>query len=146
MSAKPTREELVALLFSDPASEAWEHDATWILDVLAEKRTFYRDEPGVLGACKEIAQVVSAELDLHMALGHEDEREDLEDVACGAILLLVAAWAAERAAGKPVCDGSLGASWAEGSEEDLVGAVDLEVDEDGCAEIVAVDGRELKTP
>ena len=102
MTPRPTREELVALLFSDPASECFLDDAGHVLDSEASGRTFHCDEGDRLGAVKEILAIVASEVgDIDMALEGTSAVGDAKDIACsakrGAILLLMAAWAAENA-------------------------------------------------
>jgi len=86
-------------LFSDPASECWEADG-YAIALQGEAATAPGPcTPDALEACVDVLRVVGSEIG-DIELGCESVRADLDDVACsakrGAILLLVAAWAAER--------------------------------------------------
>lgn len=87
----PTREQLIVLLFSDPASDNFEQDALSIL----------RREGPMLERVQEVFDIVNAETS-GLDLDGESERDDLKFLACGAkrcaILLLHAAFAAEESA------------------------------------------------
>lgn len=91
----PTREDLQRLLFSDPASDAFEQDAR---GELARKRAHERPTDRV----RKLIEMVGVELNPEkLAYEYDFADEHLRDLACtakrGAILLLHAAWAAEQA-------------------------------------------------
>ncbi len=94
---RPTRDQLVALLFSDAASGAWEHEA---LSVLALDRGASLLQPR-LEAVVDLVEVVSAEIDVLTDSLKLEPEDDLNTLACGArraaVLLLHAAFAAEQA-------------------------------------------------
>ncbi len=94
--AVPARVDLERILWSDSASDAWVQDA---LHVLKEAE----DPDDRLAAIKQLIEMAGSETcDVDMSLEDEDEAADLDDLATtakrGAILLLHAAWAAEKAA------------------------------------------------
>lgn len=93
----PTHSDLERILWSDPASECFAHDAREILASKPGERTF-NDGGDAQAAIQEILDVVCAELD---APSEDDGADALRDQAVsakrGAILLLHAAWAAEEA-------------------------------------------------
>ncbi len=103
-AARPTREQLVALLFSDPASEAWDDDAKKILETArapGDGRGM-EGELSVLEHVLDVLNVVGSELDGSAGdgLAGDSEDDDLRGLACmakrGAILLLHAAAALAR--------------------------------------------------
>lgn len=85
------RKVLETLLWSDPASEAWEGDAR---SILADANS----EPEPMERIRDLIEVVGAETG-DAELEYEDDAEDLRSLAStakrGAILLLHAAAAAE---------------------------------------------------
>lgn len=109
MTTSPTREQLAALLFSDPATEAWEGDALKILERAKAEGDTHHEENAHLGpdafAVEELINVVGSETDsfsLADVTEGDDAKDDLLSLACsakrGALLLLHAAFAAEQAA------------------------------------------------
>lgn len=101
---KPTREQLIALLFSDAASEAWERDALGILcGSEGDDQQPHQAKETIVDRVQEAIEVVGTECDAAREMvDGESDRDDLEALACGAkrgaILLLHSAWAAEQAA------------------------------------------------
>lgn len=91
----PTRSDLERLLWSDPASECFEHDALEVYNA--------GDSP--LNGAQMVLELVSVEtgdLAEGMSLNGESAAADLRDLATtakrAAIMLLHAGWAAEEAA------------------------------------------------
>jgi hypothetical protein len=97
---RPTREQLVALLFSDSASEAFEGDALAMLARDIDTRAGRLTQDSVRLNVMMLLDMISAETSGLDLLG-EDMREDLKSLACtakrAAILALHAAFAAEQA-------------------------------------------------
>ncbi len=103
LMAGPTRSDLERLLWSDPATEAWQGNADKIL--ARDRRAAFwmtpRQIDGPTGPIRELLRVVSSE-----ANGYREQdlgdTDDLRVMSGGmkwlAILLLRGAWAAERAA------------------------------------------------
>ena len=98
----PTRLDLERLLWSDPASAAWEADAREVLSDVSERRRFVLTSP-TSERVAELLGVVASEIDPFEDDG-DDEVTTLEGLACSAkraaILALHAAWAAESAASR----------------------------------------------
>ena len=98
----PTRDDLCRLLWSDPASEAFEADARSELEgaeTLTERIDNVRE---LLDRVIELFRVIASEVDVEMFI--EDAEDDARDLARTgmrlAILALYAAWFAQQHADK----------------------------------------------